>query len=128
MEFSNVYIVDIVNELIPHKNNLEDIEEERRLFYVGITRAINNLYMYSPKTLRGKFKEPSPFILDGNFKEISKSTDVGFVEGEKVNHRYFGEGVISSIKEDDMDIEFLDGLRRRFSVSTILENNLLKKK
>jgi DNA helicase-2/ATP-dependent DNA helicase PcrA len=127
MEFNNVYIVDIVNELIPHKNNLEDIEEERRLFYVGITRAINNLYMYSPKTLRGKFKEPSPFISDENFKKISKSTDVGFVQGEKVNHKYFGEGVVSSIREDDIDIEFLDGLKRRFSISTILENNLLKK-
>lgn len=127
MEFNNVYIVDIVNELIPHKNNLEDIEEERRLFYVGITRAINNLYMYSPKTLRGKFKEPSPFISDENFKKISKSTDIGFVQGEKVNHKYFGEGVVSSIREDDIDIEFLDGLKRRFSISTILENNLLKK-
>lgn len=127
MEFNNVYIVDIVNELIPHKNNLEDIEEERRLFYVGITRAINNLYMYSPKTLRGKFKEPSPFILDGSFKEISKSSDIGFGEGEKVNHKYFGEGVVSSMREDDIDIEFLDGLKRRFSISTILENNLLKK-
>ncbi|MCX0369128.1 3'-5' exonuclease, partial [Clostridium perfringens] len=59
MQFNDVHIVNIVDETIPHKNSMENLEEERRLFYVGITRAINNLYLYAPKSVRGKFKDPS---------------------------------------------------------------------
>ena len=53
MEFNNVYIINCNEEVIPHKSSMEEnIEEERRLFYVAITRAINNLYVFSPKTMR----------------------------------------------------------------------------
>jgi len=41
MEFDTVFMVNTVDGAIPYKNN--DIEEERRLFYVGVTRAINNV-------------------------------------------------------------------------------------
>lgn len=57
MEFKNVFIINATEETIPHKSSMdENIEEERRLFYVGITRAIDNLYIFSPKTQRGRFK------------------------------------------------------------------------
>ena len=50
---------------------IEPIREERRLFYVGITRAINNLYFYAPKSLRGKFKDPSIFLNNTNLDRKS---------------------------------------------------------
>lgn len=63
MEFKNVFIVNCNEEIIPHINSIaENIEEERRLFYVGITRAIDNLHLYSVKTLSGKSKKISRFI------------------------------------------------------------------
>lgn len=45
LEFSYVYIIGCEEDVLPHKNSLDSnmIEEERRLFYVGVTRAKNNL-------------------------------------------------------------------------------------
>ena len=72
MEFKNVFIINCEEETIPHKSSIEDnFEEERRLFYVAITRAIRNLYVFSPKTIRGKFYEPSRFIAESELEEES---------------------------------------------------------
>lgn len=48
LEFDNVYIVGVEDEILPHKKTLdanEDVSEERRLFYVAITRAKKRLVM-----------------------------------------------------------------------------------
>ena len=44
MEFKNVFVVNINNGSIPHQNS-DDVMEELRLFYVAITRTIENLVL-----------------------------------------------------------------------------------
>ncbi len=68
LEFPNVFIIGLEEELLPHRNSLEldNIEEERRLAYVGITRAQHNLTLTLCKQRR-RFKElidcvPSRFL------------------------------------------------------------------
>ena len=61
MEFKNVFLINVNEDNLPHCNN-EDIEEERRLYYVAVTRAIDNLYIYSCKFVRGTFMDASRFI------------------------------------------------------------------
>ncbi|QCH27613.1 ATP-dependent helicase [Clostridium tyrobutyricum] len=63
MEFDNVFIINCNEEIIPHVNSIpKSLEEERRLFYVAITRAIDNLYIYSVENICGKPKEASRFL------------------------------------------------------------------
>lgn len=64
LEFNTVFIVDANENIIPHKKAVlpEDIEEERRLFYVAMTRAKEQLYIFSPKQRYNKEMVPSRFI------------------------------------------------------------------
>lgn len=67
LEFENVIIIDANDGLIPHKKSIKqkDIETERRLFYVALTRAKDNLYILFTKKRNGKSYRPSRFILEG---------------------------------------------------------------
>lgn len=64
LEFQEVFLVDVNEGIIPHrKASVEaDLEEERRLFYVGMTRAKDHLHIYYVKERYGKTMEPSPFL------------------------------------------------------------------
>lgn len=128
MEFKNVFIINAVEGLIPHENSIEEnMEEERRLFYVAITRAIENLYIYSPKNIRGKFKEPSIFIFESKLENIKCTNDYGFKEGEKVHHQFYGEGVIKRLNEDSIEIDFNGKNLRKFSLKVLVDSNIIKR-
>lgn len=69
MEFNNVLIMNCVEGCIPHEKSLDsNLEEERRVFYVAISRAIDNLYLFVPKTLNGNEKIVSRFINECELK------------------------------------------------------------
>ncbi len=64
LEFEAVFIIDACEGVTPHKKALRDseLEEERRLFYVAMTRAKKYLYIYSVKNIFNKEMEPSRFL------------------------------------------------------------------
>ena len=83
LEFPHVFMVGMEEDLLPHRNSIDDnnIEEERRLTYVGITRAQKTLTM----TLAGKRKQ---------FGEHSETTPSRFLDelpAEDVEREGFGE-------------------------------------
>ncbi|MDY4970927.1 MAG: ATP-dependent helicase [Lachnospiraceae bacterium] len=64
LEYDTVYIIDANEGITPHEKAVldEDIEEERRLFYVAMTRAKNHLLICCTKEKFHKAQEPSMFI------------------------------------------------------------------
>ncbi|ACE85845.1 DNA helicase Rep [Cellvibrio japonicus] len=83
LEFPHVFMVGMEEDLLPHRNSIEDnnIEEERRLTYVGITRAQRTLTL----TLAGKRKQ---------FGEMSETTPSRFLDElppDDVEWEGFGE-------------------------------------
>jgi DNA helicase-2/ATP-dependent DNA helicase PcrA len=66
LEFGTVFIAGAVEGVVPHERSVtaEEIEEERRLFYVGMTRAKDTLYISVIKERHGRPAEPSRFVKD----------------------------------------------------------------
>ncbi|MBA2879809.1 uncharacterized protein (TIGR00375 family) [Desulfosalsimonas propionicica] len=71
LEFPVVFVAGCENGLIPYHRaeiNPADIEEERRLFYVGMTRAMSELFLCSARTRKvhgqTRQQQPSPFVAE----------------------------------------------------------------
>lgn len=136
LEFSVVFLVGMEEDLFPHlnaKDNEEAIEEERRLCYVGMTRAKKYLYLTAARfrflwgegrlmRLSRFIQEISPFLnfLRGAPISLQASDDEEiFSYGQTVYHKDFGTGVIKKSYETSMgltyDIYFPEsGLLRSF--------------
>ena len=61
LEFPRVYIIGTNEDILPHQRN-NDLEAEKRLFYVGITRAMEDLRLSSCRTFRKKLSRVSSFM------------------------------------------------------------------
>lgn len=127
MEFKNVFIINCCEENIPHKSSMENnLEEERRLFYVGITRAIDNLFLSITREIRGKEKTPSRFIAECGFK-LKDTFNGDYKPGDRVKHTSFGNGKVIFLDANIMEIEFSNGMRRKFDMVVLGNNGLIKK-
>ncbi len=73
LEFKSVFILDANEGITPYKKALldKDIEEERRLFYVAMTRAISDLTICSVKSFNNKEIEVSRFVIEAGLTPYS---------------------------------------------------------
>ncbi|MEG0306549.1 MAG: ATP-dependent helicase [Clostridium sp.] len=121
MEFDTVFIINTVDGFIPYNNN--DLEEERRLFYVGATRAINNLIFVAPEFISGEKRNKSRFLTECNLEsEILGSTE--FKVGMKVLHKFYGDGIIKSMDKTSISILFQE-TERKFDFTVLINNGLI---
>ena len=136
LEFDNVFIVGMEEGIFPHYNainsgSIAEIEEERRLCYVAITRAKKNLWMLNTKKrmLFGntQINMPSRFMdeIDTKYLETEnnrnglidkvvnfvkedkfRNDDVSYNIGDHVNHDQYGEGIVISVDGSLVTIAF----------------------
>jgi ATP-dependent DNA helicase Rep len=100
LEFPHVFMAGVEEEILPHRNSIEDdnIEEERRLMYVGITRAQRSLTL-SLAAKRKQYGEtietsPSRFLEELPQDEVEYE---GFAESDPTQNTLKGENAISSL-------------------------------
>ncbi|AGY77950.1 ATP-dependent helicase [Clostridium autoethanogenum] len=128
MEFENVFIINCSEGLIPHANSIQNnLEEERRLFYVGVTRAIDNLTLCYSSTIRKKAVDVSRFIEECdllNSGELMKNC--GLETGDYVVHKVFGSGKIIDKGDNCLKVLFSDNREIGFDLSVLYNGQLMK--
>ena len=157
LEYDTVYLMDVIDgifpESMPEAGALEIYEEERRLFYVGVTRAKERLFLFTVnwKSVFGKeflhgaasvhpeqAQEKAGILIStvkpvyGGIvrkKAFSQEAFSEFCqalgEGLLVRHKKFGEGVIVKMEEKRVVIRFKEQ-ERRFELRILFENDLLE--
>lgn len=96
LEFPVVFIAGVEEDILPHRKSGGDIEEERRLFYVGITRAMHELYI-THTTHRIKYGKATPStpsrfleeIPEAVARKIGRFADDGPEDPEAAADRFF---------------------------------------
>jgi DNA helicase-2/ATP-dependent DNA helicase PcrA len=139
LEFQFVFIVGLEEGILPHSRSMlseTEMEEERRLMYVGITRAKEKVYLLFTKmrTIYGstQINAPSRF-LDDIPAELVEDAQTGLINtcvpeykktiltktkacykgGERIAHEKFGEGLVISAQGDIITVAFkLVGLKK----------------
>ena len=145
LEFGYVFIIGLEEGLFPHVNSLlnnSELEEERRLCYVAITRAKEKLYIVNARNRMIFGQEttnvPSRFIneissdlLDKKFEEkeietkvnveekFYKDEEVDYNVGDFVYHEVFGQGKVVDIQGSLISIAF----KHPFGIKKLMKNH-----
>lgn len=144
LEFKVVFIVGMEDGIFPHQNSFLEqggLEEERRLCYVGITRAKERLYLSNAKKRMLYGKEnltiPSRFLkeIPENLIETSSSSikeekkidkskvyydeEQTYNVGDAVTHTIYGRGVVISVDDKFVSIAF----NKRFGIRKLMKNH-----
>ncbi len=145
LEFNQVLLIDIDKGIIPSQKTKDDDpkqwEEERRLLYVAMSRAKNNLEILQLNFWENKLIKHSPFI--DEFKDSSstkiipapndtnsknKKTSISYKDlevGNIVKHTHFGKGTVMQIEDNKISIKFDRGIKT-LSLSICESQKLLR--
>lgn len=123
LEYDNVVLVDVADGVFPSNSKDTDIEEEKRLFYVAMTRARKKLCIFAFREEESEFTEYVRSYLSNGSHVFSDNIRVG----QKIQHRFFGTGVVTSIKGDTLTARFENSKElKTMSLAYIIRNKIIK--
>ena len=141
LEYDHVILIDAVDGLLPSADEAEELEEERRLFYVGATRARKQLEFLC---YENKFGEPSdasfsfvsqflgeepekeperkaqPAKSAGPSKEQIANWMKDYIPGTEVTHKIFGRGLLTRREGTFATISFMEAGTKKVDLVTCL--------
>lgn len=150
LEYNRVILMDVADGILPKALPGQDaspeeraaLEEERRLFYVGMTRAKQQLsvFRFRREELSSVFSDflfprkepqhaparPAPKPVGRVIRSKLPRDTSPYVPGLRVTHRRFGPGEIITRQGDIATLRLADGTERKLSLSVALQQNQLR--
>lgn len=160
LEWDNVYLIDLLKGMFPakeavelnDKGQVEALEEERRLLYVGMTRAKNKLTLLGHRDSLSLFFDEVDLCINPEKRNQAKSTPIGnntykpthfkndykeapdevlnvddYEIGVHVVHRKFGEGEIISCSSELVVVDFGKAVKK-FNLAFAVKKKIIKLK
>ncbi len=154
LEWERVFMIDLQQGILPTEEDeasIEWLEEARRLFYVGMTRAKRRLELLSVEEINGKKSSPSRFVDEVRYDQLSEeerqkmtratlttkkkrkytkteepisSSTHSFYVGMDVSHRVFGRGKVTNLFDTTIYVRFSDR-ERKFDIPTVVHYEML---
>jgi DNA helicase-2/ATP-dependent DNA helicase PcrA len=149
LEYDTVYLADVYDGAFPEqivvnpksaeREALATYEEERRLFYVGATRAKTKLLLFTYNAKSSVFcddflgkEKPSAEKLPFSVNTAVRKSEAEYAEfltkiniGTELCHKAFGAGTVIALSGDLADVKFISGTKK-LSLRMLFEMNLLK--
>lgn len=144
LEYDRVYLIDVIDGFFPEivvtnydnadEEEISAYEEERRLFYVAVTRARDELCVFSyskePSCFTDQFfaveNKPERFTVPDT--AISKREYIEYKRRFRVrsliSHKHFGMGEITEISGDIITVSFYMGITKKLSLRVLFEQGL----
>ncbi len=149
LEYGHVILIDAVDGILPSSDESEELEEERRLFYVGATRSKKQLEFLC---YENKFGEPSdtpfPFVSQFLGEEPKKQQEPerkplpskpsgpsaeqingwmkDYIPGTEVTHKIFGRGLLTKREGTFATISFIEVGIKKIELATCLRQDKIQ--
>ncbi len=129
LEYDRVFLLDIIDGILPSipKDRLEtddekkNYEEERRLYYVAMTRAKNELFLFNFNADSSFISESAAALPKPVYEENSVFAPLALpLLGKNYTDREWGTGLVEAQCEDDCFIRFSDGSLRCLALSDMI--------
>lgn len=142
LEYKNVFIVGFSDGVFPSSRSIDEggevaLEEERRLAYVALTRAMKKVFISNSRGYIMDYKaqkKPSRFLKEmginvRNFSsefapsifeqdsEIADNNNI--IVGDKISHIVFGQGIVVNVHNELIDIKF----KKPYGLKTLMKNH-----
>lgn len=123
LEFENVWITGVVEGVIPHEKSVKpsDVEEERRLFYVGMTRAKKNLFLSTVETKYEEEVNKSRFLEEMERKFTIKDIEIG----KKIVHNVYGKGIVKSLDNTYVTVQFNKNTQKKLDIRHCINKKII---
>ncbi len=120
-EWNTVFIIGANDSVVPGRQDTtrEDLEEERRILYVAMTRARDSLYISARKNDESRFMQETMNALKSSTPTVKKK-----LAGAPVSHRVYGKGKVAGYTQDRIAVRFGNDIKKFVFPDVFIEGHL----
>lgn len=128
LEYPHVILMDVLDGLLPKvsdgEENFDAYQEERRLFYVAMTRAKDTLWVlaFRNEQLSSCFTQE---LFPPQSPKQTENQGLAISSGMAIHHKKYGQGIVLNRVGDIVTVSFSSAGEKKLSISTAIKNHLI---